>query len=51
MESDKAKVFLDVGNAVDDYVFGITSNDKVLKEYDIEDGKIVLFKKVLLACY
>ncbi|XP_012527673.1 protein disulfide-isomerase [Monomorium pharaonis] len=44
-ESDAAKVFLEVGSTVDDYVFGITSADEVLNEYGIEDGKIVLFKK------
>ncbi|KAL6265175.1 hypothetical protein P5V15_005260 [Pogonomyrmex californicus] len=45
VESDAAKVFLEVGSTVDDYVFGITSADEVFKEYEIEDGKIVLFKK------
>lgn len=45
-------MFLEVGNTVDDHVFGITSTDEVLKEYEIEDGKIVLFKKVHLHyCY
>ncbi|XP_070158755.1 protein disulfide-isomerase [Polyergus mexicanus] len=43
--SDAAKVFLEVGNIVDDHVFGITSADEVFNEYEIEDGKIVLFKK------
>ncbi|XP_006624866.1 protein disulfide-isomerase [Apis dorsata] len=45
IESDGAKVFLEVGNAVDDHVFGISNNDKVFNEYGVEDGKIVLFKK------
>lgn len=45
VKCDAAKVFLEVGNAVDDHVFGITSADETFKEYDIEDGKIVLFKK------
>lgn len=44
-ESDAAKVFLEVGNTVDDHVFGITNSDEVFKEYEVEDGKIVLFKK------
>ncbi|XP_033209984.1 protein disulfide-isomerase [Belonocnema kinseyi] len=44
-ESDSAKVFLDVANAVDDQVFGITSNDEVFAEYGAEDGKVILFKK------
>lgn len=39
---------MEVSNAMDDHVFGITSTDEVLKEYEIEDGKIVLFKKVRL---
>lgn len=39
-------MFLEVGNIVDDHVFGITSADEVFNEYEIEDGKIVLFKKV-----
>ncbi|XP_072763644.1 protein disulfide-isomerase [Anoplolepis gracilipes] len=43
--NDAAKVFLEVGSSVDDQVFGITSADEVLKEYEVEDGKIVLFKK------
>lgn len=48
MESDAAKVFLEVGSIVDDHVFGITSADDVFSEYGVEDGKIVLFKKVSL---
>ncbi|XP_032664580.1 protein disulfide-isomerase isoform X1 [Odontomachus brunneus] len=45
VKSDAAKVLLDVGNAMDDHVFGITSSDEVFKEYGVEDGKILLFKK------
>ncbi|TGZ37523.1 Protein disulfide-isomerase [Temnothorax longispinosus] len=45
VESDAAKVFLEVGSTVDDHVFGITSADEVFSEHGIEDGKIVLFKK------
>ncbi|KAJ8687889.1 hypothetical protein QAD02_023684 [Eretmocerus hayati] len=44
-ESDKAKVFLEVGSAVDDQVFGISKNADVFAEYGVEDGKVVLFKK------
>ena len=44
--SDNAKIYLDIGNAVDDYVFGISSNDDVFSEYGAEDGKVILFKKV-----
>ncbi|KAL0103412.1 hypothetical protein PUN28_017584 [Cardiocondyla obscurior] len=45
VESEAAKVFLEVGSIVDDYTFGITSADEVFSEYGIEDGKIVLFKQ------
>lgn len=45
--SDAAKVFMEVGNAVDDLVFGITSNEEVFAEHKAEDGKVILFKKVI----
>lgn len=45
-ESDKAKVFAEVANSVDDYVFGASSNDDVLSEFGAEDGAVILFKKV-----
>lgn len=44
-ESESAKVFMDVANGIDDYAFGITSDEKVFAEYNVEDGKVVLFKK------
>ncbi|XP_058792794.1 protein disulfide-isomerase [Phymastichus coffea] len=44
-ESENAKVFKEVANAVDDQVFGISSSDEVFSEYGVEDGKVVLFKK------
>jgi hypothetical protein len=44
--SDAAKVFLSVASMVDDYPFAITSDDAVFGEYKVEDGKVVLFKKV-----
>ncbi|XP_076663631.1 protein disulfide isomerase [Andrena cerasifolii] len=44
-ESDAAKVFLEVGNIIDDHVFGISSSDEVFNEYGVQDGKVVLFKK------
>lgn len=44
-KSKNAVTFLDVGTLVDDHVFGITSNEEIFKEYGVEDGKIVLFKK------
>jgi protein disulfide-isomerase A1 len=45
VESDAAKVFLEAASTIDDHAFGITSADEVYNEYEIEDGKIVLFKK------
>lgn len=45
-ESATAKVFLDVANSIDDQAFGISGNDDVFGEYKVDDGKIVLFKKV-----
>ncbi|XP_046433890.1 protein disulfide-isomerase [Neodiprion fabricii] len=44
-DSDAAKLFLDVANSVDDQPFGISSSEDVFGEYQVEDGKIVLFKK------
>lgn len=44
--SDKAKAFLAVANQVDDYPFGITSEDAVYAEYGAECGSIILLKKV-----
>ncbi|KAG7205442.1 hypothetical protein KM043_007434 [Ampulex compressa] len=45
VNSKEAKVFLDVGNAIDDHVFGITSSDEVFADHGMEDGKVVLYKK------
>lgn len=45
IESDDAKKFLDVCNAVDDQVFGIASDEQVLGEYKAKDGQVILFKK------
>lgn len=45
VESDGAKVFLNVANTVDDHAFGISSSDEVFSEYGVEDGKVILFKK------
>lgn len=47
MKSKAATVFTDVADTIDDHVFGITSSDEVIKEYGVEDGQIVLFKKVI----
>ncbi|XP_059608603.1 protein disulfide-isomerase [Phlebotomus argentipes] len=44
-ESDAAKAFLAVANAVDEYPFGVTSNEDVYKKYEAKCGSVVLFKK------
>jgi len=43
-ESDEAKTFLNVANAVDDFQFAITSNEDVYAKYEAKCGSIVLFK-------
>ncbi|XP_023228610.1 protein disulfide-isomerase-like [Centruroides sculpturatus] len=45
INSDEAKVYLDVALESDDYSFGITSQDEVFKEFNVEKDSIVLFKK------
>lgn len=47
-ESDEAKAFLAAANSVDDYPFGITSNEDVYKNYEAKCGSVILFKKVVL---
>ncbi|XP_033330377.1 protein disulfide isomerase [Megalopta genalis] len=44
-ESDDAKEFINAASLNGDYAFGITSNEEVVKEYDTEYGKVILFKK------
>ncbi|KAK9502348.1 hypothetical protein O3M35_011138 [Rhynocoris fuscipes] len=44
-ESDNAKRFLDVAAAIDDHPFGIASAPEILSENNIDDEKIVLYKK------
>nr|WIM01430.1 protein disulfide isomerase [Limnephilus flavicornis] len=44
-ESDAAKAFLAVASAMDDQVFGITSNEEVCKEFEAKCGSVILFKK------
>lgn len=44
--STKAKAFLGVASAVDDQVFAIVSDEKVIGELEAEDEDIVLFKNV-----
>ncbi|KAL4711988.1 hypothetical protein ACJJTC_003655 [Scirpophaga incertulas] len=43
-ENEKAKAFLGAANAVDDQVFAIVSDAKVIKELEAEDEDVVLFK-------
>ncbi|XP_076280886.1 protein disulfide isomerase [Lasioglossum baleicum] len=45
LESEEAKNLMNVANANGDYAFGTASNEEVLKEYNAEYGKVVLFKK------
>lgn len=42
--TDKAKVFLSTAGAVDDQVFAIVSDEKVVKELEAEEDDVVLFK-------
>lgn len=44
-DSAEAKAFVATANAVDDYPFGITSNEDVYKKYETSSGKVVLFKQ------
>jgi hypothetical protein len=39
---------MEVGNAIDDHVFGVSSSDDVFSEYKTEDGKVLLFKQVII---
>jgi protein disulfide-isomerase A1 len=44
--SAAAKNFLAAANVIDDYPFGITSEDSVFSEYNVDGDAVVLFKKV-----
>lgn len=44
VESDDAKTFVSVANALDTFVFGITSDEAVIGKYDAKDGAVLLFK-------
>lgn len=44
--SDLAKAFLAVASGIDDIPFGISESDEVSSNYQIQDGSVVLFKKV-----
>jgi len=43
-ESDEAKAFIAAANALDTFVFAISSNDDVIAKYDSKDGSVLLFK-------
>jgi len=45
VESAEAKVFLSVAGGMDDYPFGIVSDEAVMKNYEVEGNSIALFKK------
>ncbi|XP_075979273.1 protein disulfide isomerase [Anticarsia gemmatalis] len=42
--TEKAKAFLAIAGAVDDQVFAVVSDDKVIAELDAEDEDVVLYK-------
>lgn len=44
-ESAQAKAFLATANSVDEYPFGITSNEDVYKKYEASCGNVILFKQ------
>lgn len=46
-DTDKAKAFLTVAGLVDDQVFAIVSDDKLIDELEAEDQDVILHKKVI----
>lgn len=44
-ESDEVETFLNAADTIDDYRFGITSNDDVYAKYGAKSGSIMLFKE------
>lgn len=44
-ESDEYKAFVSAANAIDEYPFGVSSNDDVFKKYETKSGKVILFKQ------
>ncbi|XP_017862376.1 PREDICTED: protein disulfide-isomerase [Drosophila arizonae] len=44
VESAEAKVFTKAANALDSFVFGITSNADVIAKYEAKDNGVILFK-------
>lgn len=48
----KAKVFLSIAGLIDDQVFAIVSDEKVVKELEAEAEDVVLYKNVSkFVCY
>lgn len=43
-DSKEAKAFIAAANGVDDYQFGITSNEEVYTKYEAKCGSVILFK-------
>lgn len=43
-ESDEAKAYIATANALDTFIFGLTSNDDVIAKYEAKDGSVILFK-------
>ncbi|KAL0871764.1 hypothetical protein ABMA27_004262 [Loxostege sticticalis] len=43
-ETEKAKAFLSVAGLIDDQIFAVVSDEKVIKELEAEDDEVVLFK-------
>jgi protein disulfide-isomerase A1 len=44
-DSDEYKAFVSAANSIDEYPFGISTNDDVFTKYETESGKVVLFKQ------
>lgn len=45
-DTDKAKAFLNVAGLVDDQVFAVVTDEKVIEELEAKDQDVVLFKNV-----
>lgn len=50
-ESAKAKTFLGIASAVDDQIFAIVQDEKVVNEMAAENEDVVLFKNVSIAYF
>lgn len=45
-ESEKSQAFLTVAGLIDDQIFAIVSDEKVIKELEAEDEDMIIFKNV-----